>query len=98
MGGHHAANVAVDVAPDLASAHLSAYFMTSTEACGSVQGGQYQALAVPHGEAWRFQHMRIVSGWGWRVPKDVVAPITASIPAERTWRGARPAGLEPPPA
>ncbi len=100
MGGHHASNVAVDVADDLATAQLSAYFMTSTEASGSVQGGQYQGLAVPDGAGddgsavWRFRRFRIISGWGWRVPRDGVRAITERIPAERAWRGARPATTE----
>jgi hypothetical protein len=47
QGGHHATNIAVDVSPDCSRAQLSAYFMTSTAAVGSVQGGQYQARPSP---------------------------------------------------
>lgn len=92
QGGHHASNIAVAVADDLTSAELSAYFMTSGGASGSVQGGQYQGEAVPEGDAWRFRRFRILSGWGWRVARDSVRPITDSLPATRAWRGARPAG------
>jgi hypothetical protein len=91
QGGHHATNIAVDVAPDASSAQLSAYFLTSTGTAGYVQGGQYQGEAVPDGDRWRFRRFRILSGWGWRVAPDVVRPVTAPLPAERAWRGGRPA-------
>ena len=94
QGGHHASNIAVDVAADASSAQLSAYFMTSGGAAGSLQGGQYQGEAVPDGDAWRFRRFRILSGWGWRVPRDAVRAITDALPAERAWRGARPAGAD----
>ena len=100
QGGHHASNVAVDVAPDVSRAQLSAYFMTSGGTAGSLQGGQYQGEAVPDGDGWRFRRFRILSGWGWRVPRDSVRAITESLPAERAWGGARPAGTDvsPPPS
>jgi SnoaL-like domain len=94
QGGHHTSNVAVDVAADASSAELSAYFMTSGGTAGSLQGGQYQGEAVPDGDGWRFRRFRILSGWGWRVPRDSVRPITDSLPAERAWGGARPAGTD----
>ncbi len=97
QGGHHATNIAIDVAPDCSSAQLSAYFMTSTAAVGYLQGGQYQGEAVPDGDRWRFRTYRILSGWGWRVAKDAIRPVTDSIPAERAWRGARPAVYTPGP-
>jgi hypothetical protein len=92
QGGHHASNIAVDVAPDASSAQLSAYFMTSVGTYASLQGGQYQGEAVPDGDRWRFRRFRIISGWGWRVGRDGVRPITETVAAERAWRGARPAG------
>lgn len=46
---------------------------------------------MPDGDRWRFRTYRILSGWGWRVAKDAIRPVTDSIPAERAWRGARPA-------
>jgi hypothetical protein len=91
QGGHHATNIAVDVAPDASSAQLSAYFLTSTGTAGYVQGGQYQGEAVPDGDQWRFRRFRILSGWGWRVAHDALQPVTASLPADRAWRGGRPA-------
>lgn len=95
QGGHHASNIAVDVAPDARSAHLSAYFMTSGGEGGYVQGGQYQGEAVPDDDGrWRFRRFRILSGWGWKVPPDIAVKTTESIPAERAWRGARPAGCD----
>lgn len=90
QGGHHASNIAVDVAADCSSAQLSAYFMTSTGSVGYLQGGQYQAEAVPDGDRWRFRHYRIISGWGWRVDPGQLTAVTESIPAERAWRGGRP--------
>ena len=91
QGGHHASNIAVNVAPDLTSAQLSAYFMTSVNDAGWLQGGQYQGEAVPDGDKWRFRHYRIISGWGWRVDRDAITAVTAPVPAEQAWRGARPA-------
>jgi hypothetical protein len=90
QGGHHASNVSVNVEPSGERAHLSAYFMTSTNAVGYLQGGQYQGEAVPDGGKWRFRHYRILSGWGWRVDKAAITAVTDPVLAERAWRGARP--------
>jgi hypothetical protein len=92
QGGHHASNIAVDVAADASVAHLSAYFMTSVGTSASLQGGQYQGEAVADDDRWRFRRFRILSGWGWRVGRDAVRAITEPISADRAWRGARPAG------
>ncbi len=96
QGGHHSSNLAVDVSHDLRTAHLSAYFMTSSSGA-SLQGGMYQGELVPSGEPgqWRFRRYRILSGWGWRVPKDDRTVITGSVSADRAWRGARPASYTP---
>ena len=91
QGGHHATNIAINVAPDCSSAELSAYFLTSTGSHGYVQGGQYQGEAVPDGDYWRFRRFRILSGWGWRVAKDALRPVTETLPADRAWRAGRPA-------
>jgi SnoaL-like domain len=95
QGGHHASNIAIDVALDGMSAELSAYFMTSTGAVGYVQGGQYQGVAVPDGGKWRFRSYRIISGWGWRVAGEHVRAVTEPLPAERAARGARPVVYTP---
>ncbi len=64
-GGHHSANIAVNVAQDCSSAELSAYFMTS-QASG-VQGGRYEGVLVPGDDGvWRWQTVSITSAWGWR--------------------------------
>ena len=91
QGGHHSSNIGVDVAADCSSAELSAYFMTSGNSA-TLQGGMYQGELVPDGDggAWRFARYRILSGWGWRVPKDERTRITENLPADRAWRGARP--------
>ena len=68
----HDATSRSQVADDASSAELSAYFMTSSEAGGYVQGGQYQGEAVPDGDVWRFRRYRILSGWGWGVDRSVV--------------------------
>ena len=47
-GGHHSANVQVNVAEDCSSAELSAYFMTSG-GHGGLGGGMYQGTFVPTG-------------------------------------------------
>ena len=64
-GGHHTANVAVNVAPDLTRAEVSAYFMTS--AANGVQGGRYEGVMrnEPDG-TWRWETLSITSAWGWR--------------------------------
>ncbi len=92
-GGHHSANRAVDVAPDANSAQISAYFMTSTEGCGYVQGGQYQLRVERRAEGWQVAEMNIISGWGWAAGE--ARKLTTSVPAERAWREGRPAVYTP---
>ena len=86
-GGHHAANIAVNVAPDCSSAELSAYFMTSGGQ-PSIQGGMYQATLRPDGDKWRISDYRIMSNWGWR-PKDG-EKTTDALPADVAKRGGKP--------
>ncbi len=87
-GGHHACNIAINVAPDCSSADLSAYFMTSGGQA-ALQGGMYQGTLVPDGNKWRFKHYRIVSNWGWR-PGGEAEKITDSLPATAAVRGGKP--------
>ncbi len=64
-GGHHSANIAVNVAFNCKRAEVSSYFMTSTP--NGVQGGRYEG--VMHHEAdgkWRWKMLSITSAWGWR--------------------------------
>jgi ketosteroid isomerase-like protein len=65
-GGHHAANIAVNVAYDLQRAEVSSYFMTGT--ANGVQGGRYEGVMrnEPDGR-WRWESLSITSSWGWRV-------------------------------
>lgn len=95
QGGHHATNIAVDVALDAQSAELSAYFLTAVGGFGFIQGGLYQGTAVPDGDRWRFARFRIISGWGWRVTRDAVRQTTDTVPAERAHRGGRPPAYTP---
>ncbi len=94
QGGHHAANVAIEVAPDATTGWLSAYFLTAGGGGGYAQGGQYQGEAIPCDDGlWRFRRFRIISGWGWRVAKEAATGTTDAIPAERAWWGGRPAAV-----
>ena len=92
-GGHHSANVAVEVAADAASAELSAYFMTSVGTLGWVQGGMYQVRVARRPEGWRVVEMNIISGWGWGVAEPVAR--TEPVAADRAWREGRPAVYSP---
>jgi hypothetical protein len=64
-GGHHSANIAVNVAVDLQTARVSTYFMTGTQ--NGVQGGRYEGIMrnEPDG-VWRWQTLSITSAWGWK--------------------------------
>jgi hypothetical protein len=93
-GGHHAANIAINVAKDLQSAELSAFFMTSSGASGSLQGGQYQLTFKPVDGRWKIATMRIISGWGWVAAGEPRA-ITDPVPASRAVRGGGPVIYEP---
>ena len=86
-GGHHSANVQVNVAEDCSSAELSAYFMTSG-GHGGLGGGMYQGTFVPDGDKWRISHYRIISNWGWS--PDQWTKRTESLPAEKAKRGGKP--------
>lgn len=93
-GGHHSANLTTNVAKDLASAELSAYFMTSGGASGSVQGGQYQLTFKPLAGHWKIATMRITSGWGW-VAAGEPKGITEAVPVSKVARGGGPVVYEP---
>ncbi|MEO1060263.1 MAG: nuclear transport factor 2 family protein [Actinomycetota bacterium] len=84
-GGHHTTNVGVRVADDLASAELSAYFLTSTPK--GVQGGQYRVRLAPDGDRWLVQEMQIASGWGWTAD---TTRATEYVEAARVWDDGRP--------
>ena len=86
-GGHHSANVQVNVADDCSSAELSAYFMTSG-GHGGLGGGMYQGTFVPDGDKWRISHYRIISNWGWS--PDEWTKRTESLPASKAKRGGKP--------
>ena len=64
-GGHHSANLAINVAHDLRTADVTAYFMTSTP--NGVQGGRYEGTMrhCPDGR-WRWHRLAIISAWGWK--------------------------------
>jgi len=93
-GGHHSANLTINVAKDLQSADLSAFFMTSGGASGSVQGGQYQLTFRPVEGRWKIATMRITSGWGW-VAAGEPKSITDPVPVSKVARGGGPVIYEP---
>ncbi len=64
-GGHHSANIAVNVDPDCQHAQVSAYFMTAV--ANGIQGGRYEGVMRCEGDGqWRWQSLTITSAWGWR--------------------------------
>ena len=68
-GGHHSANIAINIAHDLQSADVTAYFMTST--ANGVQGGRYEGVMRHDTDGqWRWGTLSITSAWGWKA-KDV---------------------------
>ena len=91
-GGHHAANIAVNVRPDLTHADLSAYFMTSAQS--GVQGGRYEGVMRKEADGkWRWETFTITSGWGFRAEHTVTT--TESVPAEKySPRGGRHAAYQ----
>ena len=64
-GGHHSANLAINVALDLRTADVGAYFMTTTP--NGVQGGRNEGTMhhCPDGQ-WRWHRLAITSAWGWK--------------------------------
>jgi hypothetical protein len=84
-GGHHTTNVGVQVAEDLSSAELSAYFLTSTPR--GVQGGMYRVGLVSSDDRWLVSRMQIASGWGW---KTDTTSTTEHVEAARVWDEGRP--------
>lgn len=87
IGRHHSANVTVNPAADGKSAALSAYFITSGPF--NFGGGLYQIELTPGPDRWRFQHMNIISTWGWTVPTDA-KPYLAKALGDGAPRGGRP--------
>ncbi len=88
-GGHHAANVSVQVSADAMTGELSAYFLTAVGVRSFVQGGMYQVRAARGEDGWRVTEMNIISGWGWSVAD--AKPVTEPVAASRAWREGRPA-------
>ncbi|MGI9328798.1 MAG: nuclear transport factor 2 family protein [Pseudomonadales bacterium] len=78
-GGHHSANVAINVANNLKTAQVSAYFMTST--ANGVQGGRYEGvMCVGADTVWRWHTLSIISAWGWTATnyETVSQPVALS--------------------
>ncbi len=92
-GGHHSANVAINVSPDIQRAELSAYFMTST--ASGVQGGRYEGVLRPEADGhWRFESLAITSAWGWRA-RDVET-VSDSVGLEHSPFAGHHAAYTPP--
>ena len=87
-GGHHACNIAINVALDCSKAELSAYFMTSGGR-PSIGGGMYQGTFRDDGDKWRMTEYRIMSNWGWSAGSDAKSN-TDSLPASVAQRDGRP--------
>ena len=52
-GGHHTANIAVNIASEIQSGEVSAYFMTTT--FDGIQGGLYEGVMLPETDGkWRW--------------------------------------------
>jgi ketosteroid isomerase-like protein len=77
-GGHHTANIAINVRPDLTHADLSSYFMTSGQS--GVQGGRYEGVMRKEADGkWRWETLTITSAWGFRAEHfDTISePVSA---------------------
>ncbi len=76
-GGHHSANLAINVDFECKKAEVSAYFMTS--GANGVQGGRYEGVMrhEPDGQ-WRWETLSITSAWGWRATEfeTITEPVT----------------------
>jgi len=87
-GGHHSANIAINIDDDLQTAKVSAYFMTGT--ANGVQGGRYEGLMqVERDGKWRWQKLSITSAWGWTVPEHET--VSESVGLEYSPFDGRPA-------
>ena len=64
-GGHHTANIAVNVHFDLTRADVSAYFMTPGG--GGIGGGRYEGVMRLDADGkWRWETLTITSSFGFR--------------------------------
>ena len=92
-GGHHSANIAINVASDLRSAEVTAYFMTNT--ANGVQGGRYEGVMRPGTDGqWRWRTLAITSAWGWQA-RDFET-ISEPVGLEHSPFGGRHAAYTPP--
>tara|TARA_A100001037_G_scaffold275056_1_gene273304 strand:+ start:344 stop:913 length:570 start_codon:yes stop_codon:yes gene_type:complete len=64
-GGHHSANIAINVRLDLLTAEVTSYFMTGSTS--AIQGGRYEGIMRRSEDTWRWEKLTITSAWGWRV-------------------------------
>lgn len=91
-GGHHAANIAVNVAHDLKRAEVSSYFMTGT--AKGVQGGRYEGVMRHEADGvWRWESLSITSSWGWRVRE--YETVSEDVGIEHSPFGGRHAAYTP---
>ena len=94
-GGHHTANLAVNVRPGLTHADLSSYFMTSGQ--GGVQGGRYEGVMRKEADGkWRWETLTITSAWGFRA--EHFDTVSESVSADKySPRGGHHAAYQPAP-
>ena len=65
-GGHHSANIAININLQSKKAEVTSYFMTGTK--NGVQGGRYEGvMRKDNDDVWRWETLSITSTWGWRV-------------------------------
>lgn len=92
-GGHHTANIAVNVGFDLQHAEVSAYFMTSTP--GGVQGGRYEGVMRREVDGrWRWASLSITSAWGWKAPNAEI--VSDPVGVQYSPFGGHPVEYTPP--
>jgi len=93
-GGHHTANIAVNVASDLSRAEVSAYFMTA--AANGMQGGRYEGVMRHEADGqWRWETLSITSAWGWRATE--FETISEPVSLKYSPFGGRPVAYTPSP-
>ena len=92
-GGHHSSNIAINVAHDLKTADVTAYFMTSN--ASGVQGGRYEGVMRHDSDGvWRWYTLVITSAWGFTATE--FETISEPVGLEHSPFGGHPIQYSPP--